>query len=88
MNNYISINNLSKIYSNKFSKTILISGHHYANIISIISLRSIKNIKLILVERTDIEELRIYYNLSKFLKNRIIYFIVKILKRLNFFLNT
>ena len=70
---------IKKIYSAKFSKTILISSHHYANIISLISLRSIKNIKLILIERTDIEELRIYYNLSKFLKNRIIYFLVKTL---------
>lgn len=70
---------IKKIYSPKFSKTIFISGHHYANIISIISLFFINNIKLILVERTDLEELKIYYNLKKFIKNRIIYFLIKIL---------
>ena len=68
---------IKKIYSPKFSKTILISGHHYANIMSLISLSFIDNIKLILVERTDLEELKIYYNLRKFIKNKIIYFLVK-----------
>ena len=70
---------IKKIYSPKFSKTILISGHHYANIISLISLSFINNIKLILVERTDLEELKIYYNLRRYIKNIIILFLVKIL---------
>ena len=70
---------IKKIYSPRFSKTIFISGHHYANIISIISLIFINNIKLILVERTDLEELKIYYNLRRFIKNKIIYFLIKIL---------
>jgi len=69
---------VKKIYSIKFSKNIFISGIHYANIASIISLRSIKNLKLILVERTDIQELKIHYSLNKFIKNILIIFLLKI----------
>ena len=47
-------------------KNIFVSGHHYANVASIIALRSIRNIKLFVVERTDIEELRTYYSFFKY----------------------
>ena len=69
---------VKKIISNKFSKNIFISGIHYANVTSIISLRSIKNLKLIVVERTDIQELKIHYNFVKFIKNTLIYVLLKI----------
>ena len=59
-------------------KTIFISSQHYANIISLIALKSYKNIKIVLVDRIDIIELKRYYNLSNFLKNLIIYFLVSI----------
>mgnify|MGYP006111350641 CR=1 FL=1 len=69
---------VKKIISGKFSKNIFISGIHYANIASIISLRSIKNLKIVVVERTDIQELKISYNFNKYLKNIVIYFLLKI----------
>jgi glycosyltransferase involved in cell wall biosynthesis len=69
---------VKKIINNKFSKNIFISGIHYANIASIISLRLIKNLKLIVVERTDIQELKIHYSFVQFLKNKLIYILLKI----------
>ena len=52
------------------------SNIHYANIISILALRKINNLKIILIERTSIEELRIYKNFSELFKNKIILFLV------------
>ena len=72
---------VKKIISIKFSKNIFISGIHYANIASIISLRSIKNLKLIVVERTDIQELKIHSNFIRFIKNILIYLLLKIFYR-------
>ena len=69
---------VKKIISEKFSKNIFISGIHYANIASIISLRSIKNLKIIVVERTDIQELKISYNFNNLIKNTVIYFLLKV----------
>ena len=69
----------SKVYCENPIKTIFISGHHYANIASLIALKPYKHVKTVLVERTDIEELIKYYNLRNFLKNFIIYFLVTIL---------
>ena len=68
----------SKIYFENPVKTIFISSQHYANIVSLIALKSYKNIKIVLVDRIDIIELKRYYNLSNFLKNLIIYFLVSI----------
>ena len=67
-----------KIYNKNPVKTIFISGHHYANVISIIALSSYKYIKTVIVERTDIQELKIYYTFTSFLKNLLIYFLVTI----------
>jgi len=72
---------VKKIISIKFSKNIFISGIHYANVASIISLRSIKNLKLIVVERTDIQELKIHSNFIRFIKNILIYLLLKIFYR-------
>ena len=60
-----------------FSKTILISNIHYANIISSLIITGIKKIKLILVERTSLHELKLYVNFFLFIKNRIIFFLIK-----------
>ena len=63
------LNKLVKnIQKNHPRKTIFISNIHYANIISIIALRKIKKLKLIVTERTSIEELRIYINIFDYLK--------------------
>lgn len=61
----------------KYSKITLISNIHYGNIISLISCFKLKNIKIILTERSSLHELSIYNNFSKFLKNRIIFFLAK-----------
>ena len=79
-NSIFELNRLvKKIILIKSSKNIFISGIHYANIASIISLRSIKNLRLIVVERTDIQELKIHNNFFKFIKNTLIYLLLKIL---------
>ena len=72
---------VKQIISNKFSKNIFISGIHYANVACIISLRLIKNLKLIVVERTDLQELKIHYSLAKFIKNNLIYILLKFFYR-------
>ena len=68
----------SEIYLRNPVKTIFISGHHYANIVSVIALKPYKYVKTVLVERTDIEDLKRSYNLITFFKNCIIYFLIPI----------
>jgi glycosyltransferase involved in cell wall biosynthesis len=70
---------VSDIWLKNPVKTIFISSHHYANVTSLIALKSYKYVKIVLIERTDIEELKRYYSLKSFLKNIIIYFLVVIL---------
>ena len=69
---------VSKIYDSKMEKNIFISSIHHANVFSIIFLRKIKNLKIIGIERTDISELLIFNNLFSYIKNLLIYFLVKI----------
>lgn len=64
------------INSNKF-KSIFVSNHHYANVISMIALKNLK-IKKILIERTSLEQLKRSYNFKDFVKKRIILFLIKI----------
>jgi len=71
-------NIVSNIYKNFPQKTIFVSNHHYANIISLIALKSYKHIKIVLVDRTDLKELIRYYNLINFFKGLIIYFLIPI----------
>mgnify|MGYP001438978477 FL=1 len=70
---------VSDIWLKNPVKTIFISSHHYANVTSLIALKSYKYVKIVLIEGTDIEELKRYYSLKSFLKNIIIYFLVVIL---------
>tara|TARA_B100000767_G_scaffold125342_1_gene119478 strand:+ start:301 stop:1395 length:1095 start_codon:yes stop_codon:yes gene_type:complete len=72
---------VKKIFKNKADKNIFISAHHHANIFSIIFLRSLKNIKIIGIERTDISELLIFDNILTYSKNLLIYFLVKVFYR-------
>ena len=69
---------VKKISLEKANKCIFISSIHHANVFSIIFLRSIKNLKIIGVERTDISELLIFDGFLKYIKNLLIYFLVKI----------
>ena len=78
-----SIFDLRKVLSNQvnqgFKKTILISNFHYANVISVISSFKIKNLKILLTERSSISELGYYENFFQFLKNKIILLLAKYL---------
>ena len=75
---YFLLNSFAeKIYNQNKCKTIFISNHHYANVISAMSLKTNKKIKLILTERTSIEQLKIYYNFFDYIKKAIILFLVK-----------
>ena len=58
-------------------KVTLISNINYANILSIIFFRSLKNLKIILYERTPIQELDFDYgSLQRKIKNKIIKFLM------------
>ena len=74
-----SIYNLLKKIFDKRYKNILISNIHYNNIILLIIAKKIKHLKIILVERTPLEELNIYFSKIDFLKKKIINFLIKIL---------
>lgn len=54
------------------AKNIFISNIHYSNVLSIIFLRKIKNLKIVLFERTSLKELDIFKNTFSYLKNKII----------------
>ena len=69
---------VNKIYDSKMEKNIFISSIHHANVSSIIFLRKFKNLKIISIDRTDISELLIFNNLFNYIKNLLIYLLVKI----------
>jgi glycosyltransferase involved in cell wall biosynthesis len=69
---------VNKIYNSKIEKNIFISSIHHANVFSIIFLRKFKNLKIISIERTDISELLIFNDFFSYIKNLIIYLLVKI----------
>ena len=63
--------------SEKGKKNILISNIHYNNVILTHIVKKISNIKIILVERTPIEELDIYFSFKDFIKKKILKVLVK-----------
>ena len=69
---------IKKILKNRYTKNILISNIHYTNVLSIIFLRLICNLKIILIERTPLEELNIYFSKIDFLKKTLIKFLIGI----------
>jgi glycosyltransferase involved in cell wall biosynthesis len=56
--------------------TIFISNINYANVLSVIFLRNIKYLKIILIERTSINELDVYFSIKDFFKKKIIKFLM------------
>ncbi len=66
-----------KIIDSTKYKSVFISNHHYANVISMMALKRLK-IKKILIERTSLEQLKRSYNFKDFLKKRLILFLIKI----------
>ena len=63
----------------KKEKIIFVSNINYANILSVIFLKIIykfKNLKLVLIERTPLNELRIYYDVVDFFKKKVIILLI------------
>ena len=75
-----AITDIRKILeSNKINKKILISNIHYTNVLSLLFFSKIKELKIIVTERTAIRELDIYFGLIDFFKKKIIKLLIKIL---------
>jgi glycosyltransferase involved in cell wall biosynthesis len=69
---------VKRIYDKSMNKNIFISAHHHTNVFSIIFLRKLRKLKIIVIERSDISELLIFNNIKDYIKNKIIYLLVKI----------
>ena len=73
---------IKKIIKNETKKNkfnVFISNIHYSNILTIIFLRNLKNLKIFLFERTSLKELDIYFSFFSFFKNKLIKILIKIL---------
>ena len=55
-----------------YAKKIFISNQNFANILSVIFLRKIKNVKIVLLERNHIDEFKYYTGFIDFIKKKII----------------
>ena len=58
---------------------IFISNINYTNVLSIIFLRNIKNLKIIITERTPLQELELYFNFIELIKKKIILYLAKLI---------
>jgi len=67
----------------KYKKNIFISNIHYTNILSLIFLRNLNNLKIVLVERTPLMELSIYFGFIDFIKKNIIKSLIYLLYNLS-----
>ena len=65
------------IDKNEYDKNIFISNQNFANVISILSVYKIKNLKTILIERNHLLELRYSKNIYDLLKKKIILNLIK-----------
>ena len=65
------------INKNKYEKNIFISNQNFANVISILSVYKIKNLKTILIERNHLLELNYSKNVYDLLKKKIILSLIK-----------
>jgi len=71
------------LISKKYKKNIFISNIHYTNVLSLIFLRNLDNLKIILVERTPLMELSIYFGFIDFIKKNIIKILIYLLYNLS-----
>ena len=78
---FFKIYRILKTYKCNNSKNIFLSNIHYNNIVSIFLTKLFRDIKIIVVERTPVEELKIYYNFKDFFKKNIIKFLIFFLYR-------
>ncbi len=67
-----------EIEKNKHKKNIIISNQNFANVVTMISLGQMENIKKILVERNHLDELRFYKGIKDYIKKKIILFLIKV----------
>lgn len=74
LRNYIK----NEVYKNSEKKNIIISNQNFANIVTIISLQKLNNIKKILIERNHLDELKFSKNFNDYLKKKIMLFLIKI----------
>ena len=65
----------TKVYDN----TIFISNINYVNVLSVIFIKILFRLKLILIERTPLYELKIYYSLIDYIKKNIVKFLMFLL---------
>lgn len=65
------------IRKDKYYKNIFISNQNFANIISVLSISKIDNIKIILIERNHLSELDYSKNFLDFFKKKIILHLIK-----------
>ena len=72
LNSFFKICKILKKNKDQNSKNIFLSNIHYNNVISIIITKLFKDIKVIVVERTPLEELKIYYNFKDFFKKKLL----------------
>jgi glycosyltransferase involved in cell wall biosynthesis len=69
---FIKIINHIKEDKKEYLKKIFISNQYFANILSVIFLKHIKDIKIVLLERNHIDEFKYYKNFTDFIKKKII----------------
>ena len=81
LSSFFKIYRILKNYKCNNSKNIFLSNIHYNNIVSIFLTKLFRDIKVIVVERTPIEELKIYYNFKDFFKKNIIKLLIFFLYR-------
>ena len=67
-----------KISKKRLKKNIIISNQNFANVVTIISLKKITEIKKILIERNHLDELRFYKNIKDYIKKKIMLILIKI----------
>jgi glycosyltransferase involved in cell wall biosynthesis len=79
ISSFFILKKLVKNIINNMNQTIFISNQHYANVVSLLALRNIKNLKIIIIDRIDISELSRFYNVPSYIKNRIILILIKYL---------
>ena len=75
-----SISKIKKIILNNITKNknIFVSNINFANLLSLIFFRKIKDLKIICIERTPIKELDIYFDIKDYIKKNIIKLLLKI----------
>ena len=76
---FYSIKLIKKIvqFISKDRKTIFISNINYSNVIACMFLTKIKNVKIITIERTPVQELDFYSSLNELIKKKIIKYLIK-----------